>query len=211
MSERPTTSPTVQARARVTLARLWAQRDTPQGRRILIGAIATLSLVIVLWALLTPASAPPASGAQPGPPAPQVGHLAPDITLSTLADAPEKLSSLRGKVVALNFWYAACQPCSYEMPALEKTYLEHQSQGLVILGVNTSDDSPTIRDFANRIGISYPLVRDPSLSAVSTYGVTDTPTTFIIDRSGVIRAKIVGPVSRATLLSDVTPLLAASH
>jgi peroxiredoxin len=139
-----------------------------------------------------------------------VGHLAPNVTLLDLSGKSVPLSSLRGKVVVLNFWYVACEPCLYEMPALEKTYLAQQANGFVVVGVNTSDDAAAITAFASRIGITYPLLRDVNLSAVGTYSVTATPTSYVIDRRGVIRDRILGPVDQSALASEVTMLLKES-
>lgn len=177
--------------------------------RIVVAGVSLATVAILLWALLTPATptAPSTAGATPGAAAPLVGHFAPDATLLTLSNQSVRLSSLRGSVVVLNFWYVACEPCRYEMPALEKSYLSQHTSGLQIVGVNTSDDSQSIAEFTRQIGISYPIWRDVGQRVVIDYRVTSTPTTFIIDRRGVIRAKKVGPVDSADLAQYVTPLL----
>ena len=181
------------------------QRHT---RAIIITAAVLIAIGLVLKGLLTPATPSIASpDATPGPSAPVVGHYAPDITLRDLSNNPVKLSSLRGKVVALNFWYAACEPCTYEMPALEHTYQQYQAQGFVVLGVDTVDDPGTADSFIHSLGITYPIVRDVDFRAVTLYRVTDTPSTFFIGRDGVVRYKAVGPLTAATLHTDVTALL----
>ena len=109
--------------------------------------------------------------------------------------------------MALNFWYAACEPCTYEMPALEHAYQQYQAQGFVVLGVDTVDDPATADSFIHELGITYPIVRDVDFRAVTLYRVTDTPSTFFIDRDGVIRYKAVGALNTATLRTDVTALL----
>jgi cytochrome oxidase Cu insertion factor (SCO1/SenC/PrrC family) len=106
---------------------------------VIIAILAVATLGLILKALLTPA-APPADGQTPGPVAPLVGHYAPEATLVDLSGNQIALSSLRGKVVILNFWYAACEPCRLEMPELERYYQAHQSDGLVVIGANIADD-----------------------------------------------------------------------
>ncbi|MGZ3639941.1 MAG: TlpA family protein disulfide reductase, partial [Ktedonobacterales bacterium] len=128
-------------------------------------------------------------------------------SLLNLSNKSVRLSSMRGQVVVLNFWYVACEPCRYEMPALEKAYLAHKSQGLAIVGVNTSDDAQTISDFTNQIGITYPILRDLGERVTIQYKVTATPTTFVLDRHGVIRAKIAGPLDNDAVAKYVLPLL----
>ena len=114
---------------------------------------------------------------------------------------------LRGKVVILNFWYAACEPCRLEMPELERYYQAHQSDGLVVIGANITDDAQTTRNFTNSIGVSYPVFLDPSQRAYATYQVSKTPSSFIIDRDGVIRKVVVGPLDATLLYQSALPLL----
>jgi len=179
-----------------------------QTRAIIFAALAIITVGLLLKGLLTPAPASNATpGATPGATAPVVGHYAPDITLRDLSNNPVKLSSLKGKVVALNFWYAACEPCKFEMPALEHTYQQYQAQGFVVLGVDTVDDPATADTFVHTLGVTYPIVRDVDLRATTLYRITDTPSTFFIDRDGVVRYRVVGTLDAATLHTDVTALL----
>lgn len=181
--------------------------------RPLLGLLlAIVAVALVARALLAAhgASAPANSGA-PGAgaaAAPQVGHPAPDAVFLDLANQHVPLSSFRGKVVVMNFWYAACEPCKYEMPALQRTYDADKGRGLVIVGVDISDDTPTINEFVRQIGISYPILRDLGGRTAIAYGVVFTPSSFILDRHGVIRYKVVGPVNAPALNADVNALLA---
>ena len=177
-------------------------------RALIIGAVAIVVIALLLKGLLTPA---PSSGgdvhATPGPAAPLAGHYAPAITVVDLSGNKVTLASLRGKVVALNFWYAACEPCKIEMPALQRSYDKYKGQGFVVLGVDVTDDAATASAFVRAVGITYPVVRDQSFQTVTAYNVTDTPSTFFIDRGGVIRAKAVGALDLSTLDSSVASLL----
>lgn len=186
--------------------------DVRRRRRVRVAAVgvALASIAILAWALTTPASgSQPRAGAAPGAAAPQVGHYAPDAALVDLSNHNVTLSSLRGKVVLVNFWYVACEPCQYEMPALEKTYQADASRGFVVVGVDVSDDTPTITAFTRRLGITYPIWRDVNARATVTYKLTATPTSFLVDRQGVIRYRFVGPVDQAALSKDVATLLSA--
>ena len=164
------------------------------GRPSLSPSSSVATLALILKALLTPAAAGPASSQTLGPAAPLAGHYAPDATLVDLSGNQVALSSLRGKVVILNFWYAACEPCRLEMPALERYYQAHKGEGFVVLGANIVDDAQATEDFTKTIGVSYPVFRDPGQRAYTTYQVSKTPSSFIIDRSGVIRKVVVGPL-----------------
>lgn len=190
------------------------RKDSAPARRIpRIAAVfvAVASVVILLWALLSPAQGVPAAHggptATPGQSAPQVGHYAPNATLLDLRNQRVDIASLRGKVVVLNFWYAACAPCQIEMPTLERDYLAHQSQGFVVVGIDISDDAQTTSNFLNQLGITYPVLRDMGQRAVLAYKLTETPTSYFLDRQGVIRYKYVGPLDNATLNQYTTALL----
>ena len=186
-----------------------SRKPNRRTRAIIIAALVIVTAGLLLKGLLTPATPSSATpGATPGAAAPVVGHYAPDVTLRDLSNNPVKLSSLKGKVVALNFWYAACEPCKFEMPALEHTYQQYQAQGFVVLGVDVVDDPATADTFVHALGITYPVVRDVQLRAATIYRVTDTPSTFFIDRDGVIRYRVVGALNTSTLQTDVTALLA---
>ncbi|HEY7092234.1 MAG TPA: TlpA disulfide reductase family protein [Ktedonobacterales bacterium] len=175
---------------------------------VAIAALVVATLALLLKALLTPAAGP-ASNQAPGPAAPLAGHYAPDATLVDLSGNQVALSSLRGKVVILNFWYAACEPCRLEMPALERYYQAHKGEGFVVLGANIVDDVQTTKDFTKAIGVSYPVFRDLGQRAYNTYQVGKTPSSFIIDRDGVVRKVVVGPLDTQTLDQTVSPLLKA--
>jgi peroxiredoxin len=140
-----------------------------------------------------------------------VGHLAPDVTLLNLANHPVALSSYHGQVVVLNFWYVACEPCRYEMPIFERVYHSERAQGVVVIGLNITDDSATIADFTHTLGIDYPILRDSAQRAVLSYAITATPTTFVIDRQGVIRARFAGAITDSQALTSMLAPLISRH
>jgi cytochrome c biogenesis protein CcmG, thiol:disulfide interchange protein DsbE len=203
-----------------------ATNDARTARRIRVlqvvaGALIAAAITLLAHGLLTPAaptSSSSAAGAHttpssiaatttPAPVAPLVGHFAPDATLRTMNDRLESLSSLRGSVVLLNFWYVSCPPCQLEMPALERTYLKYQAMGFTVVGIDTADDASTISAFTTRIGITYPILRDIGERAVLAYSVRATPSSYLIDRNGVIRAIYTGPVDASDLSKQAAALL----
>lgn len=178
--------------------------------RIAISAtLVVVTLALILKALLTQAITAPAGSQTPGPAAPLTGHHAPEATLVDQSGNQVTLSSLHGKVVILNFWYVACEPCRLEMPELERYYQAHLSEGLVVVGANSVDDAQTTYNFASSIGVSYPIFRDPGQRAYTTYQVNKTPSSFIIDRDGVVRKIVVGPLDATMLDQTAPPLLNA--
>ncbi len=103
------------------------------------------------------------------------------------------LASLQGKVVLLNFWATWCLECRSEMPAFERLHRELSAQGLAVMGINALEGTATIREYAEELGLTFPLILDPSGKINSTYGVIGLPTTFLIARDGRAVALAIGP------------------
>jgi cytochrome c-type biogenesis protein len=131
---------------------------------------------------------------------------APEIELKTLDGQPFQLSSLRGRVVILNFWATWCVPCRAEIPDLSAMQRDLASRGLTVVGVSADDTADDVRDFQKELKQDYTVVLGTS-AAKSQYGVVGLPRTFIIDRAGRIRRTIPGERGRAQFEADVLPLL----
>lgn len=117
-------------------------------------------------------------------------NLAPDFTLVDLDGNEHTLSNYRGKVVIIDFWATYCGPCREEIPHFIQFYNEYKDDGLMILGIGL-DGKAKLAPYSKTIGINYPvLIGD--LATVEKYGVRPIPTTFIIDRKGEIKDKIIG-------------------
>ena len=138
-------------------------------------------------------------------PAPQVGAEAPDFTLIDLSGKPVKLSSLRGRPVLVNFWATWCPPCRAEIPTLVQAYTETRSADgktgpYEILGVATQSDPSTVKAFVEELGINFPILRDTDNRVTSDlYHVVPIPTSFFIDKDGIIRYIQIGVLDRAAL------------
>ncbi len=122
----------------------------------------------------------------------------------------DKLSSedLKGDVVVVNFWYAACGPCRVEAPILEEVYQEYKDAGASFIGVNTSDLADTAKSFADTYGVSYPSILDVKsgdveLAFAAVAPMTATPTTVILDKQGRPAARIIGAVPDVSILSTI--------
>lgn len=116
-------------------------------------------------------------------------RVAPDFTVSD-GENSIRLANYRGKVVLLNFWWSQCPPCIEETPALEQ--LHHDRPDIAILAVSIDEDPGSYRRFLNRFHVDLNTVRDPDQSVAKMYGTEGWPETYIIDRKGMIRRKIVG-------------------
>lgn len=114
---------------------------------------------------------------------------------------------LRGKAVVIRFWADWCRYCEGEMKAIESVYRRHRQQGLEVLAVNAGQDRETVRAFMTKINASYPALLDESAAIAKRYGVVGLPTTYMVDRNGIVRAKILGEADEATFERHVAALL----
>jgi peroxiredoxin len=119
--------------------------------------------------------------------------MPPDFNGRTADGSDLSLASLKGKVVLLNFWATWCLECRPEMPAFERLHREFSAQGLAVVGINAREETSTIRKYAKELGLTFPLISDPTGKINSAYGVIGLPTTFLIGRSGRAVALAVGP------------------
>jgi cytochrome c-type biogenesis protein len=134
------------------------------------------------------------------------GEPAPDIELKTTDGKPLKLSDLRGQVVLMNFWATWCVPCRSEIPGLNEMQRDLAGRGLRVLGVSTSDSADLVREYQKDVRQDYTVaLGDDAVAA--RYAVGVLPTTFIIDREGRIRHKVIGEKSRAQFEALIRPLL----
>lgn len=134
------------------------------------------------------------------------GDVAPDFELVSLQGESVKLSDFRGKRVILNFWATWCPPCRAEMPDMQKYYeFSGEADNTVILGVNvtkTESNPDRVHEFADKHGITFPILLDESSEVTNTYEVVAYPTSFFIDE-GVIRYKKVGPMNLEFMRNQV--------
>jgi len=130
--------------------------------------------------------------------APIVGATAPDFQLKGMDGANFRLSSVAGQPVLINFWATWCGPCQAEMPLIEKAYQSHASD-LVVLAINDDEPADVVREFIADNRLTFKVLLDPGEKAMLTYRVNGIPTSFFIDREGVIRSIRVGILDEGDL------------
>lgn len=135
-------------------------------------------------------------------------EMAPDVEFQTLAGKPFRLKELQGQVVLLNFWATYCIPCREEIPALNALQHELQPQGLKIVGASLDDSADGVNAYQQEVAkFEYEVLLGSSDAKVK-FQQSVLPTTYLIDRQGRIRQKIIGARDKAAWEAAVKPLLA---
>jgi thiol-disulfide isomerase/thioredoxin len=207
-------------------------------RRGLIGPftglqiLAVLAAVVVTGGLLVLLNAPITTPPQPSFPAPgssfvpvgdpveglRIGDRAPEfagtvggepVQLADLDGNPIRLSDFSGKPVWINFWATWCPPCQEETPVLRDLYERYSPSGLEIVAISVQETTvEDVRSYVERYGLRYTVGFDATSAVFHTYRAYGLPTQLFLDRDGVIRNVVLGPVSRAQAESIIAPLLA---
>ena len=174
--------------------RFWFKHDCFSSRR---GAVAVF-IIIMLGLLLIQACI--LNG----------DDKAPDFTLLDLDGNEVRLSEFRDKVVLINFWTTWCPPCRAEMPEIESLYQEYKDKGLVIIGIDIGEPEARVRQFVQRGGYSWTFVLDSNGAVMADYKIRKIPTSFFIDRKGVIQAENIGAMTKQGMEAILAELLLAS-
>jgi cytochrome c biogenesis protein CcmG/thiol:disulfide interchange protein DsbE len=143
-------------------------------------------------------------------PAPQQGFLAPDFELTTPKAETVKLSDLHGQAVLVNLWATWCPPCRAEMETIEKIYQEYQDQGFTVVAINmTYQDEPLgVMPFVNEHRLTFPILLDETGATAMAYQLKSLPTSYFINRQGIIREVVIGgPMSEALLRTRIEDIL----
>jgi thiol-disulfide isomerase/thioredoxin len=121
------------------------------------------------------------------------------------------LPNTNGKVVLVDFWASWCGPCKLSFPSLNKLQTKYGSQGLVIIGIGVDDDPAKYKSFADKMKASFSLVHDSGKRAAAFFGPPSMPTSYLIDRKGVIRhihTGFEGSKTEAKYTTEIEALLA---
>lgn len=182
---------------------------SPGRKMALGGAVLTLFAVfgLITWLLgsRTGDTAPATVG-------PYVGAVAPDFEFMNVRTKQNvKLSSLRGKAVFINFWGTWCPPCRQEMPEMQRFYDKYKDK-IEILGVSMNgrgDDPTVVKVFVDAAKYSWTFGHDLTSSASVDYQVIGIPSSYFLDKAGIIRAVQVGPMDLAMMEEHLKRVTAA--
>jgi len=139
----------------------------------------------------------------------QVNYEAPTLTLTSLDGNEHSLADYHGQVVLVNLWATWCPPCKAEMPTLDAYYNEHLDEGFMIIAINDGDKKEDVVTFVDNYGLSFQVWLDIEHKAsINAFKTQSLPSSYVIDRDGVVRLLWIGEIEKDTLEKYVTPLLA---
>ena len=141
--------------------------------------------------------------------APGVGDMAPAFTLHSL-EGPGKVSlaSYRGKPVVLNFWASWCEPCKSEAAVLERDWSSYRNRGVVFVGVDYHDLASDALRFVSAHALTFPMLEDGSGKVTGSYGISQVPETYILNRQGRVVAHLAGPITDPQFAGEFRSALA---
>lgn len=119
---------------------------------------------------------------------------APAFTLEDEDGKAISLSDYKGKVVLLNFWGTWCPPCRHEMPSMEQLYKRLHSKGFVVLALNQTESPGDVFIYTSQLSVTptFKILYDKNSDVAAKYRVDGLPTTFLIDKKGIIRYRAIG-------------------
>ncbi len=192
-------------------------------------AVSIALTAVVLIVLTSPLAVPP-QPTQPRPgssfvavgsaePGLRLGDLAPELSgttpsgetvqLTDLNGNPIRLADLRGRPVWINFWATWCPPCQEETPILREMHQKYAGDGLALIAISVQETTvEDVRAYVDRYDLGYIVGFDATSAIFHTYHAFGLPTQLFLDRDGVIRKVILGPISRAEADETISGLLA---
>jgi len=136
-----------------------------------------------------------------------VEYPAPPLDLTDLQGNPVSLADFRGQVVLVNNWATWCPPCKAEMPTLQAYYDDYAGERFTIIAIDAGDPLADVAEFVKEYGLTFIVWPDLAQKATVAFRNPGLPSSYVIDRQGVVRLAWTGAISRGMLDKFVTPLL----
>ena len=134
------------------------------------------------------------------------GRSLPAVILQTTDGESLSTATFYGRPLLVNFWYSTCEPCRREMPALAEAH-DIFGDRVNFIGVNMSDPAVVAQNFADRYGVTFPILLDNGSALTLELGISIAPTTLFVDASGTIIEQVSGELTSQTLSSYLTELV----
>ncbi|MEL4503385.1 TlpA family protein disulfide reductase [Luteococcus sp. H138] len=138
--------------------------------------------------------------------APEVGKPAPGFTVTTMDGKQISLASLKGKPVWITFGATWCTACRAEAPDIEAAWQAAKPKDVTIIAVFISEDAATVRSYANRLNLTFPMVSDPETELASRYRSIGIPSHFFIDGDGILRESRVGGLTADQMAENLAKI-----
>jgi len=117
-----------------------------------------------------------------------------DLLLPDLDGHDRRLDEFRGKVVLVNFWASWCMPCLAEMPSIQRLAARMDGKPFAVIGVNVGETDRRVRRAAERLRLGFPILLDRDNAVFGRWGIKVLPTTYVLDRQGLVRYIGRGPL-----------------
>ena len=134
-------------------------------------------------------------------------YPAPQLALTDLQGEPVTINDYRGNVILVNNWATWCPPCQSEMPEIQVYYQAHAEDGFVVIGIESGGSAEQVSAFIRQYDLTFPIWLDIQGAALEAFKNWNLPSTYIIDRNGIVRLSWTGEINQQTLEQYVTPLL----
>lgn len=138
----------------------------------------------------------------------QTDFAAPELTLTDLQGVTRSLADYEGQVVLVNLWATWCPPCKAEMPTLQAFHDKYKDRGFHVIAINDGDPAADVVQFVEEYQLSFPVWLDPTYIATEeAFKTMNLPSSFVIDRGGIVRLFWVGEIKSSALEKYVTPII----
>ena len=137
----------------------------------------------------------------------KVNFPAPELNLQDLSGEQVALSDYRGSVVLVNLWATWCPPCREEMPTLQTFYEKYKEDGFVLIAIDQEETSDVVQPFVEEFGLTFPIWLDLDYLAQQQFHTANLPSSYVVDREGVVRLMWIGGISKKNLEKFVPDII----